>query len=251
MADCRRIADRITAYVDESLSPADRADVERHLKACPPCREAAAEEHAGRVVLRQCARRLRREPIPPALRTRCEALAREQCAARAARWRAALLPVSLATMLVVATGTAIAAIATQRSDTLLAAQLTADHLKCFRAFPPEDVETDAARVEQMLRERYGWDVRLPGSSTAEGLRLIGARRCLYLDGRVPHVMYRVNGEDVSLFILAGVNRRDADVVTLGQRARIWSRGANTYVLVSSASGRDLAGAAGYLRQEAR
>lgn len=250
MADCRRIADRMTAYVDGSLSAVERAEIEQHLKACPPCRDAAAQERAGRVVLRQCAGRLRREVMPPALRARCEALAHQQCAARAARWRAAVMPVALATVLIAVTGTAIAAVATQRSNTLLAFQLTADHLKCFRTFAPEG-EADARQVEQMLQQRYGWDLHVPASSAADGLRLVGARRCLYLDGRMPHVMYRVNGEDVSLFVLEGVTRKDADVVTLGHRTRIWSRGANTYVLVSSAGDTGFARAASYVRQEAR
>jgi hypothetical protein len=68
---------------------------------------------------------------------------------------------------------------------------------------------------------------------------------------MPHVMYRVHGEDVSLFVLEGVNRREADVMTLGHRTRIWTQGANTYVLVSSANGGDVASAAGYMRQQAQ
>jgi anti-sigma factor RsiW len=154
-------------------------------------------------------------------------------------------------VLIVVTGTVIAAVATQRSDTLLAAQLTADHLKCFRTFTRQEGDADAQQVQQMLQARYGWDLRVPPSSAAEGLQLVGARRCLYLDGRMPHVMYRVHGEDVSLFVLEGVKRRDADLVALGHRTRIWSRGANTYVLVSSASGGDVASVAGYMRQQAQ
>ena len=36
-------------------------------------------------------------------------------------------------------------------------------------------------------------VHIPPSSTEDGVQLLGARRCLYGDGIVPHVMYRVNG----------------------------------------------------------
>ena len=36
MDDCRRTADRLTSYVDDALPAGERADVERHLGACPP-----------------------------------------------------------------------------------------------------------------------------------------------------------------------------------------------------------------------
>ena len=97
----------------------------------------------------------------------------------------------------------------------------------------------------MLSDQYGWDVHVPPSSPADGVQLIGARRCLYADGRVPHVLYRVNGQDVSLYMLEGVNRREAELMTLGHRSRIWSRGATTFVLVSSAGGSDMADAKNY------
>ncbi|MEQ1574752.1 MAG: anti-sigma factor [Vicinamibacterales bacterium] len=254
--DCRRVAERITQYVDGNLPPDERGHVDDHLAACPPCRGAAADGQAGRTVLRGCAQRLRSSDsettLPPGLRTRCEALAREHRLAlvHATGWISRFAPVGLAVLFVALTAAAMVAVATQHSDTLLAAQLTADHMKCFRGFPPQGATADAGQVEAMLRARYGWDLHVPPSSGPVGLGLVGARRCLYADGRIPHVMYRAHGQDVSLFILEGVARADADVTSLGHRARIWSRGSNTYVMVSSATGGDLANVASYVRQEA-
>ena len=95
-------------------------------------------------------------------------------------------------------------IATRRSDALLAAQLTADHSKCFKLFgPPDGTAADAPNIERMLFEQYGWKIHVPSSSAEDDVQLIGARRCLYGDGLVPHVMYRVHGQDVSLFVLPG------------------------------------------------
>ena len=252
MSDCRRIAERLPAYADKVLPPADQADVERHLAACPPCRRAATQEEGGRTVLRESADRLRAEPLPPGLRTRCEALAREHTT-RPARvsWRARFVPFSLGAVMVLFTVLALFALATHRSDTLLAAQLTADHSKCFRIFVSDEAtDADAGALERMLEDQYGWDVHIPPSSAEAGVQLIGARRCLYADGRVPHVMYRVNGQDVSLYMLEGVNRTAAHVSTLGHRSRIWSRGPTTYVLVSPDSAGDLGRAADYVMQEA-
>src|SRR5262249_21872795 len=117
-------------------------------------------------------------------------------------------------------------------------------------FPPDANGSDAGEVERMLRARYGWNLHVPPSSEADGVRLAGGPRCLYAEGRIPPVMYRSHRENGSLFILHGVTRRNADVTTLGQHARIWSRGANTFVLVSSAAGSNAPAAAGYLQQEA-
>ena len=261
-SDCRHTAERLASYVDGLLAPGDLTAVEGHLAACRPCRAAALHERAARTVLRDRAATLRQEPLPPGLRSRCEALAREHARPAAGGWatRAAfalragaprLLPVSLTAILIVFTSTALISLATQRSDTLLAAQLTADHAKCFKLFGGEGSGTaDAARLEQMLADRYGWDVHVPPSSAAAGVELVGARRCLYADGRIPHVMYRVNGRNVSLYMLEGVERRDADVTSFRHRSRIWSRGATTYVLVWPVGGGDMTTAARYVMEEA-
>ncbi len=250
MTDCRRTIDRLTAYADDALSPAERADVDSHLVSCPPCRTAVRAEEGGRTVLREKAPALRSAPLPPGLRSRCEALAREQMRpARARTWR--LVPVSMTAVLTLFIATVVFSLATQQSDTLLAAQLTADHSKCFGLFAAADSPpADAMRLEKMLLDDYGWTVRVPPSSPQDGVQLIGARRCLYADGRIPHVMYRVNGQDVSLFMLEGVARNDADVTALGHRSRIWSRGGTTYVLVGPETAGELTTAVRYIMREA-
>ncbi len=256
MSECRRTADRLTPYVDNLLPLSEREDVERHLAACPPCRVAASEEEGARSVLRGKAAGLRATTLaptlPPGLRTRCQALARAHAAPAVGRaWIARLMPVSLTAILIVFTASAVFSLATHRSDALLASQLTADHAKCFKLFGGEGVQdADPVRLEQMLSDRYGWDVHIPPSSPGNGVRLVGARRCLYADGRLPHVMYRVNGQDVSLYMLEGVTREQADLVTLGHRSRIWSRGATTYVMVSHAGAGDMEAAVHYVMQEA-
>ncbi len=150
------------------------------------------------------------------------------------------------------TASAFFSLATRRSDALLAAQLTADHSKCFKLFAPSGAASaDARSIERMLAERYGWNVHVPSSSAAEDVQLLGARRCLYGDGLVPHVMYRVHGQDVSLFVLPGTERKADDLVTLGHRSQIWTREGTTFVLVSPADAGDLASASRYVMQEAR
>jgi anti-sigma factor RsiW len=251
MDDCRRTADRLTPYVDDALPPAERADVEQHLDACPPCRVSAEHEHGGRTVLRERADWLRAESLPPGLRSRCAAIAREHARAGAplSSW-SRFVPAALAVGLVLFTMLAVVTLATQRSNTLLAAQLTADHTKCFRGFPPSGAAVDARGAEERLASQYGWDIHVPPSSAEDGVRLVGARRCLYGDGRVPHLLYDAGGQPLSLFVLEGVMREAADVTTFGHRSRIWSRGPTTFVLVSPAGAGELARAVSYVRREA-
>lgn len=253
MSECRGIKERLTPYADHTLPADEQAEVERHLGRCGPCRLAATEEQGGRAILRGRADRLKTEPLPPGLRTRCEALARERSTPQAARaWTARVVRVALTALLLVVTVAALFSLATHESNTLLAAQLTADHSTCFRLFASDDAPAvDAGEVEQMLEQRHGWDVHVPPSSGAAGVQLIGARRCLYGGGRIPHVMYLVNGQGASLYILEGVSRDDAEVLTLGHRSRMWTRGSTTYVFVHSEGTGQRTDAERYVMQEAR
>lgn len=247
MSECRRTVERLAPWADESLPEPERAEVERHLAVCPPCRVAANSERAGRQILRACAERLRSEPLPPGLRTRCEALAREQGRQTRPGWLRTLAPVAIVAILLVFTASTLFSLATRRSDALLAAQLTADHVKCFTMFDSSDAPSlDAGIAERQLAESYGWNVRVPPSAPQVGVQLVGARRCLYADGSIPHVMYHVNGEQVSLFMLEGVQRPPADVAVLGHHSQIWSNRGTTYVLVTSGSG-NTAAIANYMK----
>jgi anti-sigma factor RsiW len=251
MDDCKRVAERVTPYVDGALPPGERQEVEQHLGHCPPCARGAEEEQGARAVLRERAVRLKEAPLPPGLRSRCEALAREHSRVRTvAVWRMLVPATAIAVMLII-TGVLIFSLATRRSDTLLAAQLTADHVKCFEMFVPS-TSTDASAVEEELESKYGWDMHVPPSSREAGLTLVGGRRCLYADGSMPHVMYEAAGQPVSLFRLEGVTRPPADVNALGHHCRIWTRGGHTYVLVlPDKESPAIARVARYVEREAR
>lgn len=251
MDDCQRTAARLTPYVDGALPAGEQADLERHLDHCAPCRAAALREKGARRVLREQSRALTDTPLPPGLRTRCEALARQHAAASAPRFTLRRFAPITAVMTVVI-GFFLFSLATHQSDAVLAAQLTADHAKCFRFFAHGDSpDDDAHRVEQMLDHEYGWDLHVPPSLPAAGIHLIGARRCLYADGPVPHVMYRVNGHDVSLYVLDGVTRPAADLVAFGHRSHMWTAGRRTYVLVWPVAAGDMTAATRYVVEEAR
>lgn len=248
--NCQRICDLLTEYADGALSDAQRAEVQRHLDACPPCRAIAGKECGARQLLRACAGRLRGgEPLPPDLRARCQAASRHGAGPHV--WSRPSVRFAIAAALILFFG-ALVSIVTRHSDALLAAQLTADHIKCFGLFAPENGETmDAAEAQRILATRFGLDVHVPSSSSGEGVDLVNTRTCLYADGRIPHLMYEANGHDISLFVLEGETRAPAELDAFGHHTRIWSRGGNTFVMITPIPEQSVARAAEYVSEEAR
>jgi hypothetical protein len=156
-------------------------------------------------------------------------------------------------MVVLTLGAILLPVATVRSTALLAAQLALDHLKCFTIDGDADgqpIEKTAA--EATLRNDFDLSVTVPASAPSEGLALLAVRRCLYGDGRAAHVLYRVNGEPVSLFVLPGLTRPAAELSLFGHDEVVWTQGDRTYMLVARAGlGGDLTRVASYLRTEAK
>jgi len=247
MSDCRDFNALITLYADGELAASRCAEVDRHAAECAPCRARLVQEQGAHRALRQCAGRLSELPLPPGLATRCQAAMRAEAEPRGVplwrRWMpAAAALVALVAGVVLLTG---------RSNALLAAQLTVDHLKCFAVSATREATgTDPHAAERQLAE-YGWSVRVPASAAAHGLQLVGVRRCLYAEGTLPHVMYTVRGRPVSLFSLAEGVRPAGVVDALGHQSRIWQRGGRTFVMVAPEDAGPMAAVAQYLEQEAR
>jgi len=81
---------------------------------------------------------------------------------------------------------------------------------------------------------------------------MAVRRCLYGDGRAAHLMYRLDGEPVSLFVVPGVSRPAAELSLSGHEQVVWTQGDRTYMLVArGGAGEGLARVASYLRNEAQ
>jgi anti-sigma factor RsiW len=249
--NCRRICELLTEYADGTLPEAQRTEVQRHLDACPPCRAIAGKECGARQLLRACAGRLRgAEPVSSDLRSRCQAASRRG-AGSTHFWSRPSVRLAVAAVLILFVG-ALVSIVTRHSDALLAAQLTADHIKCFGLFRPTDGKTmDAAEAQRLLETRFGLNMHVPASSSGDGVDLLNARTCLYADGRIPHLMYEANGHDISLFVLEGETRAPAELDAFGHHARIWSRGGNTFVMITPSPEQSVGKAADYVSGEAR
>lgn len=81
---------------------------------------------------------------------------------------------------------------------------------------------------------------------------MAVRRCLYGDGRAAHLMSRLDGEPVSLFIVPGLARPAAELSLFGHDQVVWTQGDRTYMLVARGGNRNqLSRVASYLRNEAK
>src|SRR5439155_9977425 len=115
--NCQRICDLLAQYAGGTLTEAERAEVQGHLDACPPCRAIAGQECGARQLLRACADRLRAEPLPPGLRTRCQALSCGSAGFRS--WLRPSVRFAIAALAIIFVG-ALLSIVTRQSDALLA-----------------------------------------------------------------------------------------------------------------------------------
>jgi anti-sigma factor RsiW len=226
MPSCREIDPLFAAYVDGEATADERAAVDAHLKACPKCRHQTALQAIVRDTVKE---KLCRPSAPDALRERCRAAARTGTLPFGIS-RSTFTSISMAAALTIVLGGVLLYSLTGLSPTVLAAQLTLDHVKCF-AVDSAQAPVDVQASEQQYERDYGRHVELPRADIA-GLQLVGLRRCFCGEGAAAHAMYRLDGRPVSLYVIPGAHRERASTDVFGHDALIWSKDNTTYVLVS-------------------
>jgi anti-sigma factor RsiW len=236
---CEHLQPLLAACADGAASEADRALVAAHVQACAACAQALQVQQ---LVHQAMARRGRTtaDVAPPGLRTRIAAtLAAERSPVIDVGWRTRLSAFAAAAVVVLALGAVALPVVTGRSTVVLAAQLALDHLKCF-TIDGHDHGTvlSVAEAEKELLDDYGWQLSVPESAGSESGRLLAVRRCLYGDGRAAHLLYRVDGEPVSLFILPGLERPSDQLSLLGHDEVVWNANGRTFMLVGNAGSRN-------------
>lgn len=236
MSDCPSIDPLVTPYVDGELTGAALVTIERHIRLCPACHSRVTAERAVRGLLKARQGAFKGECASATLRARC-ASHRGAClilppaeGARSQGRRA--FPWAVAAALLVAVSGGVLYTATGRSDRLMAAELAADHLKCFTLNAALNTHDSAETVEHALASGFEWNIKLPAELERDGFELVGSRPCLYGGGRIAHVMYRHHGQPVSVFMLPGTVRREGIIEALGHECVVWSDGARTFALVA-------------------
>ena len=244
MSNCRAIDPLVTPYVDRQLEDAERRQVDEHLRRCPPCYSRVTAEQAVRDLVQARQPELH-HTAPPVLREKCARIAatvKAQSGARGTvapgalvsrqKWTSRFAPVAMAASLVAVVGGAFVYQATHRSARVMAAELVADHLKCFAVNAALGTQESPSSVEGAMLSSFDWRVHLPAEPSRAGLELMGARTCLYGEGRIAHIMYRHEGRPVSLFMLPNTERTAGLMEVLGHEAAIWCANNRTFVLIS-------------------
>lgn len=226
MPSCREIDPLFAPYIDGEATADQRAIVDAHLVACPKCRHHTALQTAVRETVKT---KLCRPSAPDELRTRCRAAARAGMGPFGTI-RSTITTLSMAAALLIVVGGVLLYALTGLSPTVLAAQLTLDHVACF-AVHDTGSPVDLRATELRYAQEYGGDIRLPRVAMA-GLQLVGLRRCFCGEGVAAHAMYRLNGRPVSLYVIPDASRDRASTDVFGHDAVIWSKGTATYVLLS-------------------
>jgi anti-sigma factor RsiW len=247
MPNCEAIDPLVTPYVDGQLGDPDRAIVDQHLRACAPCHSRVTAERAVRDLLQTRKRDLGACRASDGLRARCAAHARAADsparsfappaltpfgARPAVPWRSRIAPLAAAASLVLIVGAAFLYQLTASSTRVMAAELAADHVKCFALNGVLHTHEDAEAVESSMLTWFDWPMRLPQQAAQAGLELVGSRPCIYGQGKIAHIMYTHNGEPVSLFMLPKSVRAQELVRVLGHQAAIWCAKDRTFVLVA-------------------
>ena len=162
-----------------------------------------------------------------------------------------LAPLALAALLVLIVGGAFLYRMTQISTRVMAAELTADHLKCA-------VMNSVAGTAQPTRRRRKLDVvaiRLAGAAAgASGSCRAGADRRAAVPvrrGTVAHIMYRHEGTTVSVFMLPRSHRPEEHLGLLGHQAAIWSTDDRTFVVIARKSREELEQIASFIHDRLR
>jgi anti-sigma factor RsiW len=249
--DCARIEPFVTPFIDGELPDDKREAIAQHLSVCAPCSSRIAAERAVHDVIQRCRPVLDAVRAPDALRLSCARLAslnggtaaRPESSPFPARgfgrqsspaksWRARLTPVALAASLVLVVGTAFLYRLTESSTRIMAAELAADHVKCFAMNSVLRTHHASSIVEGAMLAGFGWQAHLPDNPERAGLELVGARPCLYGEGKVAHIMYTHRGRPVSLFMLPNASRSRELVKALGHEAAVWCVGRRTFVLIA-------------------
>ncbi len=228
MKHCSEFDALLTAYIDGETDAQTSSEIAAHLAVCGSCRNVADAERMAKAAVGACRTGLC-ESAPEHLRVRCAAARPRASEARfrPRRW----VPAVAAASLVVVVGGVIVSLLTARLDAAFVAQLTLDHLKCFTLARDKHESIDAHEAAASLSTRYGWNVAVPPSDSSRDLTLIEARRCLYLDGAIAHILYRRNGRALSLFFIPNVTRQERLLEMMGYEAVIWADGGHTYAMV--------------------
>jgi hypothetical protein len=260
MLNCETIDPLVTPYVDGQLAAGDRVAVDEHCARVRPATRVSLPNAPVHELIAARKVALTARCAPESLHRRCATVARGVNAASAASdsrpipqhgfgrggaaasaipqlrppipVRSRLAPFAAAASLVLIVGSAFVYQLTQSSSRVMAAELAADHVKCFALNGACHTHDDAPTVESSMLSGFGWQMHLPAQRRKSASNWSARVHALYGEGKIAHIMYRHNGEPVSLFMLPRTARAEEFVQVMGHHAAIWCANNRTFVLLA-------------------
>lgn len=206
MMDCSTAKSRLFPYVDGEVTPEIRGEIDAHLARCGACRRLLDLEVAFQEAYVD---RFRPDPAPEPVRERVTALLRELCHGRSAargrrRLSRSVLGVGAGLLVAVGLGAGMGLQSYLGARTTLAELADAaveQHQKLVRDLLPPDIKDVSPKVaEEWFKKRLAFNVSLPDLKT-ERLHLLGGRISHLREVEVAALEYRLDGNNVSLFII--------------------------------------------------
>src|SRR2546425_2745397 len=246
MMDCSTAKSKIFPFVDGELTPELCDQLEAHLARCGACRRLVDLEVAFRETYVE---RLRPDPAPEPVRERVATLLRGLGEGRRAGrgWRRVerlAVCAGAVLLLVVGLGAGIALqsyTGTRTSLAELADAAVEQHQKLVRDLLPPDIKDVSPKVaEEWFKKRLAFHVSLPGLKT-EPPHLLGGWHSPLRENEMAAPEYRVDGNNLSLFIIPGEGHRQLPVydkppVKVGSHRRydvgVWRAPGARFTLVS-------------------
>jgi len=254
---CKVARSRLFEYLDGELSEEQSAALDEHLTTCPDCRRLVEFERSFR---ERYIEPLRPDPAPERVRDQIALLldALPDGQKRAPRAHSFLRSRLVAGLALFILGTLLGAglggflrwerLWNRGNAPLkrLADASVEQHQKLARGVLPLDIQSVAPKAaEQWFKGRLNFNVSLP-ELTGEDLVLLGGRISNLADLDVAALHYKLEGQDVSLFIMPpekykalglGDSPKFKQVTSRGYDVIVWASHGAAYSLVSEIGGR--------------
>jgi anti-sigma factor RsiW len=246
--NCELWREQLDAYVDDSCTPEELADLENHLRICSAC----AAEALARLQLKRATRAAAAARFVPSpeFRLRIEKTAQK---GRKPLWKSTWIP-SLATafaLLLIAASTILFTRHTAREQALT--ELLDMHVATLASANPVDVvSTDRHTVKPWFQGKLPFTFNLPELQDSS-FKLLGGKLVYFKNNPAAQLLFEVRKHQISVFILqdqSGSELLPSFVSASNQKGfsvETWRQAGLRYVAISDTSPADVHALADLLR----
>ena len=235
---CDAWTDKLDAYLDGELAPAEARALSEHLRGCAAC----AAESLSRVQQKRALQAAGQRFTPdPAFRARIQ----QSIAAKPRRWNHFWFPVlAIMAVLLIAAVFPLTVNRERRGDQQLLGELADLHVATLASANPVDVvSTDRHTVKPWFAGKIPFTFNLPELQDTP-FTLVGGKVSYLNQSPGAELIFRVRQHQISVFIFqeraaGNVRGDDAAQTALSFNVRRWSHNGLCYFVIGDASPQDL------------